>query len=61
MSPAFTKPTTITVVAEEDCTTVVTKNPVRTPKNLLEVMADRILLIFWPATLWSDSLIIFIP
>ena len=33
-SPALTKLTTITVVAEDDCTRQVVKNPVKTPATL---------------------------
>ena len=36
--PELTKPTTITVVAEEDWMTAVTSIPVRKPKILLEVI-----------------------
>ncbi len=38
MIPEFTKPTTITVVAEEDWITAVTPAPRRTPFTVLEVM-----------------------
>ena len=41
-SPAFTKLTVITVVAEEDCTIAVIKNPVITPKYLFDVIPPRI-------------------
>ena len=40
MSPALTKPTKVTVVAEEDCTTAVTRAPVRHPMTRL--VADRL-------------------
>ena len=39
--PAFTKPTTITVVALEDCMTAVTPIPVTTPFTGLEVIDER--------------------
>jgi hypothetical protein len=43
-SPAFTKLTTITVVAEDDRITDVIPSPVSTPLKGLEVMAERKLL-----------------
>jgi hypothetical protein len=48
--PAFTKLTTITVVAEEDCMIPVIRNPVNTPFRRFEVIALRIFLNFDPAT-----------
>ena len=39
--PAFTKLTTMMVVAEEDCTRAVTPRPVRTRLNLFEVIDAR--------------------
>ena len=47
--PAFTKLTTITVVALEDCITVVIPNPVRTPFNGLDVIEDKKLRSLSPA------------
>lgn len=41
--PAFTKLTTMTVVADDDWIRAVIKTPVRTPVTLLVVMAVRIL------------------
>ena len=41
MMPEFTKPTTITVVAEEDCTRAVIAVPVRTLLNAFEVIHAR--------------------
>ena len=38
ISPELTKPTTITVVAEELCITAVTTRPVSNPANLLLVI-----------------------
>jgi len=61
ISPAFTKLTTITVVAEEDWIMVVTRNPVNTPKTRLAVMAERMERSLAPATRWRASLMIFIP
>ena len=60
-NPALTKLTTITVVAEDDCTKAVSKNPVNTPFKRLEVMELNICLILDPATFWMPSLITFIP
>ena len=40
-SPALTKPTTITVVALEDCMTAVTPRPVRTPLKGFDVIFPR--------------------
>lgn len=59
--PAFTKLTTITVVAEEDCIIAVINNPVKTPVNRLEVIEDKMPRIPSPATFCKASLIIFIP
>jgi len=60
-NPALTKLTTITVVAEEDWITAVTKTPVNTPNTLFDVIAERIFLRLLPATFCSASLINFIP
>jgi hypothetical protein len=49
------------VVADEDWTTLVTRNPEATPENRFEVIYPRI---FWsrePADCWSPSLIMRIP
>lgn len=59
--PAFTKLTTITVVADDDCMIAVINNPVKTPVNRLEVMEDNIPRMPSPATFCKASLIIFIP
>ena len=59
--PAFTKLTTITVVADEDWTRHVVRNPVNTPATLFCVIYERISLSRLPATFWMPSLIIFIP
>ena len=48
--PAFTKLTTITVVAEEDCIRAVINTPVSTPVTRLVVIAVRIPLNRSPAT-----------
>ena len=60
-SPAFTKLTTNTVVADEDCTKLVMVKPVNTPLNRLEVMELRMLRIFAPATFCMPSLMTFMP
>ncbi len=49
-SPALTKLTIITVVAEDDCKSAVNINPVVIPKNLFEVILLKMLLILLPAT-----------
>ena len=49
-NPAFTKLTTITVVAEEDWIRAVINTPVRTPVTRLVVIAVRILRNLSPAT-----------
>ncbi len=51
--PELTKPTTITVVAEELCITDVTPQPVRKPANLLVVILQRTELNLLPARLSS--------
>jgi len=60
-NPALEKLTTIKVVAEDDCITEVIKNPVKTPKNLLEVILAKMERILFPASFMSASLITFIP
>ncbi len=60
-NPAFTKLTTITVVADEDCMSAVMKTPVRTPAKRFLVMAVNMERSLLPATFCSPSLIIFIP
>ena len=47
--PALTKLTTITIVALDDCITVVAKAPVTIPLKGLEVMRERMLRILFPA------------
>ena len=59
--PAFTKPTTITVVAEEDWMTAVMAAPTSTPKKRLAVSRSRILFIRAPAAASRPELIICIP
>lgn len=59
--PAFTKLTTITVVADEDCTNAVMRMPVRTPNMRFLVIADKMSLSLFPASFCRPSLIIFIP
>ena len=60
-SPALTKLTTITVVADEDCITVVMPRPVSTPLRGFDVMADKKLRSLSPAAFCSPELIRFIP
>ena len=61
ISPAFTKPTTITVVAEELCTIAVTSAPSAIPMNLFCVSAARILFILEPAAFCKPCAIMFMP
>ena len=61
MIPEFTKPTTITVVADEDWITAVTPIPRRTALIGLDVRVSRIRSSFPPATFASPSPIKFIP
>ena len=60
-SPAFTKLTTIMVVADEDCTRAVTTVPVSTRLNELEVILAIKALRRSPADFWRPSLISAIP
>ena len=55
MRLAVTKPTTRTVVTEEDWTTAVTKAPVSTAVNRFVVRRDRMSFILPPATAFSAS------
>ena len=61
MIPEFTKPTTITVVADEDWITAVTPIPRRTALIGLDVRVSKICSSFPPATFASPSPIKFIP
>jgi len=61
ISPAFTKLTNITVVADDDWIIAVIATPVRIPLNRLDVIADKMFLNLSPATFCNDSLISFIP
>ena len=49
-NPAFTKLTSITVVADEDCITAVINIPEKTPRIREDVIAARMFLSFEPAT-----------
>ena len=60
-SPALTNDTVITVVAVDDCTAAVTNIPVRSPVNLLVVIAPKTCLRWEPAIFCRASLIDFIP
>ena len=59
--PAFTKLTTITVVADDDWIAAVTMVPVRMPRIDLSVIFARIRRILLPAIFCKLSLISFIP
>jgi hypothetical protein len=60
-SPAFTKLTTITVVADEDWMIEVIPTPVKTPLRGLEVIAERNPRNLSPAAFCKPELIKFIP
>ena len=55
--PEFTKPTTMTVVAEDDWITAVTAAPTPTPRKRFFVSRSRICFIFSPAAAFKPSLI----
>ena len=59
--PALTKPTTMTVVAEEDWTAAVISAPTRTPIKRLAVNFSRMAFIRPPAAASRPELIICIP
>ena len=59
--PELTNPTTITVVAEEDCITAVTPSPSRNPFSLFEVRVPKIVLSFRPALFFKELPITSIP
>ena len=59
--PALTKPTTMTVVAEEDWITAVMAAPTSTPRKRLAVSRSRISFILLPAAASRPELIICIP
>ena len=59
--PELTKPTTITVVAEEDWITAVIAAPTSTPRKRFEVSFSRICFIRLPAAASSPEDIICIP
>ena len=59
--PEFTKPTTITVVAEEDCITAVMTPPTSTPKMGLDVRRSKMRFIRLPAAASKPEPIICIP
>ena len=60
-SPAFTKLTTMTVVADDDCIMEVMPRPVITPLNGFDVIADRNPRSLSPAAFCNPELIRFIP
>ena len=59
--PAFTKPTTITVVAEELWMIAVTNAPSRMPISLFCVRTSRIFFILEPAAFCRPSAMMFMP
>ncbi len=61
IKPALTKPTTITVVAEELCITAVTPKPTNIPNIRFVVNFSKIFCNCDPATSSRPSPIIFIP
>ena len=61
MSPELAKPTSITVVADEDCTTAVTTIPRTTALNRLDVSFSNICSSLPPASFSSFSLIRLMP
>ena len=61
INPAFTKPTTMTVVAEELWMTAVTANPIKAPMYLLVVSRSIIVLSREPAANSNPSPINFMP
>ena len=61
INPELTKPTTITVVADEDWIIAVTKAPTKTPKIRFDVNFSRIVFILFPAASSNPLDIIFIP
>ena len=61
MSPALTKPTTITVVADEDCTSMVKSMPISSPMMRLRVSTSSRWRRLLPAARSSSSPISFMP
>ena len=61
MIPELTNPTTITVVADDDCITAVTPAPNKTAKNLFVVSFSNIISSFPPAILERPFPITLIP
>lgn len=59
--PAFTKLTSITVVAEEDCISEVTNKPVKNPALRLAVITPNTCRSLLPVAFCKDSLSIFMP
>ena len=59
--PEFTKPTTITVVADEDCITAVTAAPSKKPLKVLLVIFSRVFSSLPPENFSRPSPIVFIP
>lgn len=59
--PELTKPTTMTVVAEDDCMIAVITAPTKTPRYRFVVRRSKICFILFPAAASIPWLIIFIP
>lgn len=59
--PTFTKETTRTVVADDDCTKLVVKRPVRTPLKRLPVAEANAARMRAPANFWIPSDMTFMP
>ena len=59
--PEFTKPTTITVVADDDCITAVTAAPSKNPLKVLLVIFSRVFSSLPPENFSRPSPIVFIP
>ena len=59
--PELTKPTTMTVVAEEDWMTAVMPAPTRMPRKRLEVSRSRMPFMRLPAAASRPALIICMP
>ncbi len=61
MIPALTKPTTSTVVTDDDWITAVTRAPVMAPRNALPVSLASSAFICFPAAAFKPSVIFSMP
>ena len=59
--PAFTKPTTMTVVAEDDWITIVTTRPISSAENRLPVIFSRVFSSLEPAARSKPFPIVVMP